>query len=286
MDVRKALFAMLATAVTSSAVFAAPLTPPLTFVGIPPCRIFDTRGGSFTLQAGAPALSAGASRTFQITGTVPGVPTQCGIPDTAGAISVNLTVTGFAGQGDIRVYPAGGALPAASILNYQLENIANATTVPLGPSGGGHFGIAIQADAASTQILADVNGYYVPSDTLASGQTQTGEWGVWFNATAGSQFGYALIAYKTKLASSPAAPNTNFIVGTATTTNCPGSVANPTAAPGQLCAYTNGCSNATLQCFAGRGSCGGILTSDVFLSIESSAAGIVNCFGTWAVTAP
>jgi hypothetical protein len=153
---------------------ATDVTGQLTFVGIVPCRIIETRGLGWTGQAGPPSLIAGAERTFQMTGTVPGVPTQCGIPDTALAISVNFTVTGFTGQGDLRVFPAGGTLPTASILNYQLENIANATSVPLGPSGGGHNGITVQADGVGTDFIADVNGYYLPQGqgvTSLSGQT-------------------------------------------------------------------------------------------------------------------
>jgi hypothetical protein len=155
---------------------ATDVTGQLTFVGIAPCRIIETRGLGWTGQAGPPSLIAGAERTFQITGTaVPGLPAQCGVPDTALAISVNFTVTGFAGQGDIRVFPAGGTLPLASILNYQLENIANATSVPLGPSGGGHNGITVQADGVGTDFIADVNGYYLPqSQGVASLSGQTG----------------------------------------------------------------------------------------------------------------
>jgi hypothetical protein len=154
---------------------ATDVTGQLAFVGIAPCRMIETRGYGWTGQAGPPSLIAGAERTFQITGTaVPGLPAQCGVPDTALAISVNFTVTGFAGQGDIRVFPAGGTLPLASILNYQLENIANATSVPLGPSGGGHNGITVQADGVGTDFIADVNGYYLPQGqgvTSLSGQT-------------------------------------------------------------------------------------------------------------------
>lgn len=140
------------------------ITPPAIFVGISPCRIIETRTGKgFSGVNGPPALVANANRTFQITGTVAGLPAQCGIPTTAVAISVNFTVTGFAGAGDIRVFPAGGVLPTTSILNYQLENIANATTVPLGPSGGGEKGISIRADVSATDFIADVNGYYVSS---------------------------------------------------------------------------------------------------------------------------
>lgn len=138
------------------------MTDALTFVGIIPCRIIETRAGQgFSGQAGPPALVANADRTFQITGTVPGVPIQCGIPSNARAISVNFTATAFSGAGDIRVFPAGSPLPNASILNYALENIANATSVPLGPVGGGQYGITVRADVSPTDFLADVNGYYV-----------------------------------------------------------------------------------------------------------------------------
>jgi hypothetical protein len=155
---------------TGSIGSAADVTGALTFVGITPCRIANTRGtGGFTGQAGPPALVAGATRTFQITGTVPGIPAQCGVPSSADAISVNFTVTGFSGAGDIRVFPAGGAVPNASILNYALENIANATSVPLGPVGG-ERGIAVQADVSSTEFIADVNGYYISELVFASGQ--------------------------------------------------------------------------------------------------------------------
>ena len=145
-----------------SVALATDVTGRLTFVGINPCRIIDTRGGSFSGQAGPPMLAANANRTFQITGTVPGIPTQCGIPTNAAAISVNFTVTGFTGAGDIRVFPAGGTLPNASILNYSLENIANSTSIPLGLIAT-EKGITVRSATSSTNFIADVNGYYVPA---------------------------------------------------------------------------------------------------------------------------
>jgi hypothetical protein len=156
--------------VMGSGASAQDLTRAMTFVGITPCRVIDTRGGTFSGQAGPPALVAGATRTFQITGTVPGLPTQCGIPSNASAVSINFTATGFAGAGDIRVFPAGGAVPNASILNYRLENIANATSVPLGPvPSTTERGITVQADVSATHLVADVNGYYVAETVFAAG---------------------------------------------------------------------------------------------------------------------
>jgi len=147
--------------VACSVAAGADLTNGLAFVAITPCRIIDTRALSgFSGDYGPPSLVARDVRTFQITGTTAGTLTDCGIPDTAEAVSATFTVTGFTGPGDIRAFPAGGALPNSSILNYQLENIANTTTVPMGPTGGGHNGIAVRADVHGTDLIVDVNGYY------------------------------------------------------------------------------------------------------------------------------
>ena len=148
--------------VACSVAAGADLTNGLSFVAVTPCRIIDTRALSgFSGDYGPPSLVARDVRTFQITGTTAGTLTDCGIPDTAEAVSATFTVTGFTGPGDIRAFPAGGALPNSSILNYQLENIANTTTVPMGPTGGGHNGIAVRADVHGTDLIVDVNGYYV-----------------------------------------------------------------------------------------------------------------------------
>ena len=275
-----------------SGVSGAALTAPLSFVGIPPCRVIDTRATSgFGGPFGPPSLVANANRTFQITGTTTGTPTQCGIPEAAAAISVNFTVTGFAGAGDVRVFPAGGTLPVASILNYRLENIANATTVPLGPSGSGHGGIVVRADSAATDFIADVNGYYLPSDMLASGQTITGAWSInGFPATAGGQYLWAAVSFPLSLASSPAAPNENFIpFGGPSTTSCPGTVSYPQAAAGQLCVYASGsCGNAQFSClFSTRGAgCSNADLSGFGIYMLSTVAGQSYCYGSWAVTAP
>jgi hypothetical protein len=268
------------------------VTQSLTFVGVTPCRILDTRGLGFTLQAGPPSLVAGADRTFQITGTVPGLPAQCNIPSTAVAVSINFTVTGFTGQGDLRVFPAGGTLPVASIINYQLENIANATTVPLGPSGGGQNGITVHCDAAGTDFLADVNGYYVPrpSTTLESGRTLRGTYGLYFYAAAANQQDTAFFSFPVPLASAPAAPVVNYIPALgAPTTNCPGSGASPAAAPGQLCVYATNELNVTLLCIVAPGAnlcnASDVFGAGILIGAKAGPAPVYS-FGTWAVTAP
>ena len=64
-------------------------TPAIDFYTLDPCRAIDSRG------AEAPALAAGAIRTFTMTG-------RCGIPATATALSVNVAVTGSPGNPRIK----------------------------------------------------------------------------------------------------------------------------------------------------------------------------------------
>src|SRR5215472_3373518 len=76
-------------------------TSPLTFIGISPCRLADTRDATKPPGYGPPALSAGAPRNFTVTG-------QCGIAVEAAAVSLNITAVGALGTGYILVFPQGG----------------------------------------------------------------------------------------------------------------------------------------------------------------------------------
>jgi hypothetical protein len=128
-------------------------TPPVPFIPITPCRVADTRGNGFTGAYGPPSIGAGTQRSFTIAG-------QCGIPAAAAAVSFNFTALNVSAAGDLRVFPAGGAVPTVSTLNYNAStpNIANAAVVPLGTGGA----IRVQADATTIDLIIDVNGYYSP----------------------------------------------------------------------------------------------------------------------------
>jgi hypothetical protein len=288
MSSKRVLAVSLALLAMGSIASATDITQGLTFVGITPCRIVQTFGTTFTGQAGPPSLIANADRTFQITGVVPGVPAQCGIPTTAAAISVNFTVANLGGQGDLRVFPAGSALPLVSIINYQLENIANATIVPLGPGG-----ITVHCDAAGTDFIADVNGYYVsrPFTTLESGKTLRGTYAIDFPSAGAGQEGTSAITFDVPLASSPSAALANIIVsGGAATVNCPGSSTNPSALPGNVCVYEVTAINIASRCMAGvAGSwaCGNAAPFGTTMWVTATAGGSrAVSVGTWAVTAP
>ncbi len=118
-----------------------------------PCRIADTQFGSG--QFGPPELSAGSTRKFNIPQSA------CGIPSTAAAYSLNVTVVPNAGLGFLTIWPTGETQPLVSTLNsYDGRVKANAAIVPAGTNGG----VSVFVDSA-TQLILDINGYFVPQGT-------------------------------------------------------------------------------------------------------------------------
>jgi hypothetical protein len=127
-----------------------PPPAPTRYFSITPCRIVDTRGPAGLL--GGPALAAKAVRTFTIAG-------QCGIPSSAVAVSINVTVTQPSAAGDLRVFPGGTPLPLVSAINYQAgQTRANNAVAKLGTAGD----LAVRCDQASgtVQLIIDANGYF------------------------------------------------------------------------------------------------------------------------------
>ncbi len=121
------------------------------FFTVTPCRIVDTRTTPNGPLAG-PALVAGASRSFTLAGS-------CGIPATAKAVSLNVTVTQPTGAGDLRLYPAGQSAPLVSTINWVAgQTRANNGVATLSALGG----LAVQCDQASgtVHLILDVNGYF------------------------------------------------------------------------------------------------------------------------------
>jgi hypothetical protein len=103
---------------------------------------------------GSPPLAAGSPRTFTLIG-------RCGIPETAGAVSLNLTVTQPTHLGHLTVYAEGAAQPGTSTLNYQAgQTRANNAIVTLGPTGA--IIVVCGQATGTTHLIMDVNGYFRP----------------------------------------------------------------------------------------------------------------------------
>ena len=118
------------------------------FVPVTPCRIADTRIGNGAF--GGPWLSAGGTRTFVIPESV------CGIPATAAAYSLNVTVVPHGPLQYLTVWPAGQTQPPVSTLNSMQGNVvANAALVAAGQGGG----VSVYATDA-TDLILDIDGYF------------------------------------------------------------------------------------------------------------------------------
>ena len=134
---------------TAVATFSRPSA--LRFIPITPCRVVDTRNpnGPF----GGPAIPAEGSRDFAIPSG------GCGIPSTASAYSLNITLVPVGDDvGFMTAWPAGFTRPFTSTLNSPDGRIkANAAIVPAGANGA----ISIYA-SSTTHVVLDINGYFVP----------------------------------------------------------------------------------------------------------------------------
>ena len=126
----------------------------LQFISVPPCRIMDTRG--VTGPFGGPFLSGGSTRS------VPVPASTCGIPSSALAYSLNITVVPLGSTlGYLTAWPSGQTQPTVSTLNSQDGSVlANAAIVPAGTNG------AIDVFTTNdTELIIDINGYMAPPTT-------------------------------------------------------------------------------------------------------------------------
>ena len=118
-----------------------------------PCRIADTRAAAGPF--GAPELPAGQSRDFPVPSS------SCGMPSTATAYSLNVTVVpdpAIHYLGYLTIWPAGQPRPNSSTLNsWTGKVVANAAIVPAG--AGGAISVFVPNP---TDVILDANGYFAP----------------------------------------------------------------------------------------------------------------------------
>jgi len=139
-----------------------PGTSGATYVPLTPNRLLDTRignglSGPFVMNS---------SRTFQVTNRQPG--TAANVPSSAIAVTGNLTVTGQTWPGWLTVTPEAQADPPTSTLNFPVgDNRANTVTVPLG--SGGTLAVVYNGgpSSATTHVIFDVTGYFLPGTSGA-----------------------------------------------------------------------------------------------------------------------
>jgi hypothetical protein len=127
----------------------------LNFYPLTPCRVVDTRavgGSGLTGAFGPPQMAANGTRSFPIPSS------SCGVPATAQAYSLNMTVVPSGPLNYLSTWPTGRAMPLVSTLNDLSGTIvANAAIVPAGSNGA----ISVFAYDA-TNLIIDINGYFAP----------------------------------------------------------------------------------------------------------------------------
>lgn len=117
------------------------------FVPVSPCRLVDTRPS----KGGSGPIAGGTSESFplpQLGG--------CGIPATAAAFSLNVTVVPQGPLGYLTIFPTGAAQPVVSTMNSLDGRFkANAAIVPAGYQGA----VSVYA-SNTTNVILDINGYF------------------------------------------------------------------------------------------------------------------------------
>ena len=120
------------------------------FYTLPPCRVVDTRNPNGPW--GGPALAASTDRIFAMAG-------RCGIPGSARALALNVTVTQPSDMGNLRLYPGDAAASSGSAINYRPGlTRANNSMMALSPTGT--LGVRCDQATGTVHAIIDVTGYF------------------------------------------------------------------------------------------------------------------------------
>jgi GH18 family chitinase len=126
--------------------FYAPPPLDVDFYTVAPCRVVDTRASD------GPALTSFERRVFTLAG-------KCGLPATAKALALNVTVVGAGAPGHIRLAPGNG-LTETSALNFSKgQTRGNNAIIMLATDGTGGVA-ATNRSSGTVQLILDVSGYF------------------------------------------------------------------------------------------------------------------------------
>jgi hypothetical protein len=120
----------------------------LDYYTLPPCRVFDSRGGS--------TIATGVLRALRLEA-------NCGIPGNAVAVSANVTVISPSAAGNLALWPWNlPTQPATSTLNFP-AGISRANNTLLALSLEGTLNVAVRGllpPAGRYHLVIDVSGYF------------------------------------------------------------------------------------------------------------------------------
>jgi len=152
--VNKVRMVLLGVGVALAFSSAAQAGGPFQFFSVTPCRIVDTRNANGV--TGGPALAGQATRSFPVVGL-------CGVPATAQAAVLNVTVVAPTGGGHVRIWPYNATMPLVSTINFDPGEpaIANGAIVPLSSDPTLSISTFLGASSGNTaHLVIDVTGYF------------------------------------------------------------------------------------------------------------------------------
>ena len=145
---RRLLLLTALTAVFASTALAQ--NGPFQYYPLTPCRVVDTRGANST--NGGPVFNSNTTRNFQIRG-------YCGVPTSAKAVSLNVTVTQATQPSYLTVWPSGLTQPIVSMLNFEATDPALANGIIVGVSANTQD-LSVYNSSGNVHVIVDVTGYF------------------------------------------------------------------------------------------------------------------------------
>lgn len=123
---------------------------PYSFYAVNPCRVVDTRNPNST--NGGPAFGPSVQRDFAVKG-------QCGVPTTAKAVSLNVTVVSPTTGSFLTLWPSGSSRPVVSTINFTQNDpsLANGAIVGLAATSPD---LSVFNSSGNVHVILDVTGYF------------------------------------------------------------------------------------------------------------------------------
>jgi hypothetical protein len=143
-------------------------------VAVAPCRLFDTRAGADNVGAKNTPLGEGDANAMTV--QVTGASGRCNLPLEATSVRLNITVVSPSASSFLTLFPADGARPSASALNWSAGQAPTSNFAETTLSSTGK--IKLFNRFGSVQLLADVTGYttgHAPNQ-LDNNQIARGRW--------------------------------------------------------------------------------------------------------------
>jgi hypothetical protein len=258
-----------------------------TFVGITPCRLFDTRPAPDNVGDRKAPLGAGEELTRQVRGANG----NCNIPANATAIAYNLTVPTSI-SGFLTIYPADAPRPTSSSINPVAGEQVKANSGIVGLSASG--AIKVFTLTGPVDAILDITGYFTSAGASAnsvipSGTTVIGQLSYDGHASSAVQTDSVLVDLPGVAPVALTDATVNFARSASDNdATCTGTVAAPTAPPGKVCIYLSNSSAGTPASSISGVSATLATRGFVVLFAATSSGPNVDQFltATWAYTAP